>query len=290
MRQLAFIYVLFLPLKTFAVSNNICTFVIGMKFNTRNLILTILFVCSANSALMGQSMTDSLLTQLDDAISNRDLYLNNKEARLSELHSNLMAAQADSIKFDILGTLFAEYHSFNADSAYAMAQRRLCLAGEIGDRNLVINAMLNKANILNLVGMYHESMTLVDSVEYDELPEYLRAYYFHTKRTLYGNLANFATFGPERARYERLTDQYRDSLLTVNDPNSVFYALIKADQLNVHNRPKEAIDLLEGFIRNNDLSEHDLAICAYTLSEAYGYVNDTANQKKQLLIDRKSVV
>lgn len=260
----------------------------------RILIQTIIFVCIASLSAIGQNQTDSLLVQLDEAISNRDLYLEQKKARLSELHRKLESANDDRSRFDALGALHSEYHSFDADSAYAVAQRQLSLAKKIGDRNLVINAMLNKANILNLAGMYHESIALADSVSCDEVPDYLRAYYFHTKRTLYGNLATFAAFEPERELYEALTDEYRDSLLTVNDPESVFYVLIKADQLNVHSRPKEAIDMLEAFIRNHDLSEHDRAICAFTLSDAYEKVNDTANQKKQLIIsalsDMKSAV
>ena len=255
-----------------------------MSTRLPHVIWIIIFACVSSLLAVGQNQTDSLLIQLDDAISNRDLYLKQKKAKLSELHNRLQTENDDRVRFDILGELFGEYHSFNADSAYIMAQRQLPLAQKIGDRNLVINALLNKANILNLVGMYHEAMALTDSVSYDELPDYLRAYYFHTNRTLYGNLANFAAFGPEREFYENLTDQYRDSLLTVNDSNSVFYALIKADQLNVHNRPKDAIALLEGFISNNDLSEHDLAICAFTLSDSYGRIHDTENQKKQLLI------
>lgn len=265
-----------------------------MSTRLPHVIWIIIFACVTSLSATRQNQTDSLLTQLDEAISNRDLYLKQKKAKLSELHNRLQTENDDRVRFDILGELFGEYHSFNADSAYIMAQRQLLLAQKIGDRNLVINALLNKANILNLVGMYHEAMALTDSVSYDELPDYLRAYYFHTKRTLYGDLANFATFRPEIEYYEKLTDQYRDSLLTVNDPGSFFYVLIKADQLNVHNRPKEAIALLEGFIKNNDLSEHDLAICAYTLSNSYGYVHDTENQKKQLLIssisDMKSAV
>lgn len=135
----------------------------------RIFILLIAFVCLSSFSAMGQSQTDSLLTQLDVAISNRGAYLKQKEARLSELHDNLQNTKDERVKFDILGELFAEYRSFNADSAYTMSQRQIPLAEKIGDRNLVINAMLNKANILNLVGMYHDAMALTDSVSYDEL-------------------------------------------------------------------------------------------------------------------------
>lgn len=265
-----------------------------MIIRMSKILCVIILTCVSSLYAIGQNPTDSLLTQLDIAISQRDVYLEQKYHRLKELYNNLQSADNDKNKFDALGNLFGEYHSFNADSAYMMAHRQLLLAEKIGDRNLVINAMLNKANILNLVGMYHDAIELVDSVCYQELPDYLHAYYFHTKRTLYGNLANFAAFEREKAYYANLTNQYRDSLLLVNNPTSVFYALIKADRLNERNRPKEAIDLLEGFIRDNKLSDHDLAICAFTLSDSYGHINDTANQKKQLLIssisDMKSAV
>ena len=230
------------------------------------IILIFIITCLPNIHANKQLTTEQLLVQLDSAISNRDRYLDVKLAHISELTHDLNnGAKDDRERFDALGKLYADYHSFNADSAYVMSQRQLSLALNLGDRNLIMNAMLNKANILCNVGMYHEALSLVDSIQVKELPDYLRAYYFHSKRTLYGNLANFSTFKPEKEHYEKLTDDYRDSLLTVNDPHSVFYVLIKADQLNVHHKPQEAINLLESFIRDNDLAEHEMAICAYTL-------------------------
>lgn len=249
------------------------------------LILCFFFACLPGICANEQLTTEQLLAQLDSVISNRDQYLDVKLAHLEKLNQDLISEAKDNReRFEVLGILFNEYHSFNTDSAYAMAQRQLSLARQLGDKNLIINAMLNEANILCNVGMYHESLSLVDSVSVKELPDYLRAYYFHSKRTLYGDLANFAKFRPEKVYYEKLTDDYRDSLLTVNDPHSVFYVLIRADQLNVHQKPQDAINLLETFIRENDLSEHEMAICAYTLSESYGYVNDIEKQKRMLLI------
>lgn len=249
------------------------------------LILCFFFACLPGICANEQLTTEQLLAQLDSVISNRDQYLDVKLAHLEKLNQDLISEAKDNReRFEVLGILFNEYHSFNTDSAYAMAQRQLSLARQLGDKNLIINAMLNEANILCNVGMYHESLSLVDSVSVKELPDYLRAYYFHSKRTLYGDLANFAKFRPEKVYYEKLTDDYRDSLLTVNDPHSVFYVLIRADQLNVHQKPQDAINLLEPFIRENDLSEHEMAICAYTLSESYGYVNDIEKQKRMLLI------
>lgn len=258
------------------------------------LILILCFVCMPSISAAEQNTTDQLLAQLDSVISNRDIYLEQKQIRLSELHEDLRHAGSERERFDALDALYREYHSFNADSAYVISLEQEMLARKTGDKNLIINAVLNKANILDAVGMYQETLSLIDTISSSGLPEYLRPYYYHTKRTVYGNLASYAAFKPEKDYYERLTDEYRDSLLLVNDSNSIFHILIKADQLNVHGRPQEAIDLLESFIRNNNLSEHDRAICSWTLSESYAYINDIPNQKKQLLIsaisDMKSAV
>lgn len=234
--------------------------------------------------------TDSLLSYLDSIIDDNVVYYTKKETRLADLRKQVFDAEDDRARFDALGNLFGEYHSYNADSAYAISQRQLALANRIGDKDLIINALLNRANILNLVGMYHETLGIVDSIPDSDIPDYLRPYYYHTKRTVYGHLADFAAFAPEKEYYTRLTDQYRDSLLKVNDPASIFYVLIKTDQLNVHNKPHEAIALLEGFIEQNKLQEHDAAICAYTLSDSYSRVNDVENQKKQLIISAISDV
>ena len=249
------------------------------------LIILFFIACLPNAFANRQLTTEQLLAQLDSVIARRDEYLDAKLTHLNGLRRELtVAAKDDRERFDVLGRLYGDYHSFNADSAYVMSQRQLSLAEKLGDKNLLMNARLNKANILCNVGMYHEALSLIDSIEVKDVPDYLRAYYFHSKRTLYGNLADFAKFGKEKETYAKLTDDYRDSLLTVNDPNSVFYVLIKADQLNVHHKPAEAISLLEAYINEHDLSEHEMAICAYTLSSSYGLVNDMESQKRMLLI------
>lgn len=248
------------------------------------IILIFILACVSGVLAAGKTETDLLLNQLDSVIANRDNYFNDKEARLDRLHARLDEPLTDMERFDVLGELFGEYHSYNADSAYVMALRREDVARKIGNKELIYGAMLNRANILSAVSMYHETLALVDSVPLAELPDYLRAYYFHTKRTVYGYLASFAAFSPEREYYERLTDQYRDSLLVENDPNSIFHILIRADQLNEHGKPREAINLLEGFMDSHELPEHERAICAWTLSESYGKLGDRPNQKRQVLI------
>lgn len=238
---------------------------------------------TASPVVLDEPM-DSLLDELDRVIARRDDYLQAKQARIGLLYRELAAARDDRARFDVLGGLFDEYHSFDADSAYSVSERQYGLARKIGDPALMLRGRLNRANLLSAIGLSHEAFTLLDSIEAGSVPPHMRAYYYHTLRTLYGRMADFAPFTPEKARYEALTDRYRDSLLMENPPGSLAHELIKADRLNVHGKPSEAVRVLEDFISRNDLSDHEKAICAWTFAESYLRLKDDENRKRQLAV------
>ena len=85
----------------------------------------------------------------------------------------------------------------------------------------------------------------------------------------------------ERKLYTELTDKYRDSLLLVNKDNLLIHTLIQSDQYNVRNEYDKAICLLTDYLAQQKEYEHDVAICAYTLSESYRLKGD---KEKEFLI------
>lgn len=240
--------------------------------------------CLCCLSACGMTSVDSLMKQLEDVIANRDIYLQQKESLLSELHSQLLAEDTDRGRFDVLNHLYDEYHPFNTDSAYNISLRQEVIARRAGDSNMLMNARMNRAKILGAIGMYHECMNLMDSVPLDKLPDYLRPYYFHIKRTIYGRMADYATFETDKSRYLRLTNSYRDSIIKANAPGSLPNVITRTDLLNVKGRSDEAIKLMLAYMRDNDLSEHERAICAWTLSEAYAKTGNKKLQKENLLI------
>ena len=247
-------------------------------------IILICFFSFSTLLASEKTTTDSLMKQLDEVIANRAVYLEEKEVRLTELSEILNKATTDRERFDALTNLYDEYHSFNADSAYNISLQQEKIACLIADPILTAHARLHRANILSATGMYHETLELIDSIKVEELPQYLHPYYFHIKRTVYGRLADFAAFEPEKERYSNLTEIYRDSIMATNDANSLAHIITKADCYNINGNPQAAVDLLNAFIANNTLSEHERAICAWTLSDAYARLGNRDKQKEQLLI------
>lgn len=246
------------------------------------------------SARVEEPSVQSLMDQLDSVIAVREDYVAERQKTIIDYKHQLSAAITDSARYYVLGRLFDTYSPFNTDSAYYYSRQKEKVARRMGRNDYILDSRLNQAAVLTSVGMYHEATQIINVISGSELPGYLRPYYYHIKRTIAGFLADYAAFPPLRARYNALTKAYRDSLMAVNDPNSLAYVISKADQYNSYGQYQNAVKTIRDFMAKQQLSEHDMAICAWTLSESYGHLGDRQNQKRQLLIssigDLKSAV
>lgn len=250
-----------------------------------SLVLTLLFVLSGLGVSRADNVTDSLMRELDQAVENRAQYIKERKDRLRSLRWKAQAETDPVAKFSALGHLLDDYNSFNTDSSLLICRERLDIADGLNNRELQTHARLDMANVLGVAGLYKESLEIVDSIPRGEIPSYLVPFYYHIRRTVYGFMADYAIRKGDKEHYSRLTSQYRDSLIAINEEGSIYRALIEADKLNSENRPKESLSLLLGWIAANpNAGIHDRAILAYTLSEAYGLVGDREHQKQQLII------
>ena len=241
-------------------------------------------ICMCRLHAADSSRADSLLLKLDQAIKERPIYMEQKELKLVELKRQLHRQIPDEERFAILGTLLDEYRSFNTDSALHMAEEREQIAIRLGNREYIDNARMNKADDLGMTGMYKEVMDLMRNIHIDRLPVDIHPYYYHIYRTVYGLMADYAVTAYEKKLYTELTDKYRDSLLLVNKDNLLIHTLIQSDQYNVRNEYDKAIRLLTDYLALQKDYEHDVAICAYTLSESYRLKGDKEKEKEYLIV------
>ncbi|WP_287131716.1 DUF6377 domain-containing protein [Bacteroides sp.] len=241
-------------------------------------------ICMCRLYAADSSRADSLLLKLDRVIKERPIYMEQKELKLVELKRQLYRQIPAEERFAILGTLLDEYRSFNTDSALHVAEERERIAIRLGNPEYIDNARMNKADVLGMTGMYKEVMDLMQNIHANRLSEAIRPYYYHIYRTVYGLMADYAVTEYEKKLYAELTDKYRDSLLLVNKDNLLIHTLIQSDQYNVRNECDKAIRLLTDYLAQQKDYEHDVAICAYTLSESYRLKGDKEKEKEYLIV------
>ena len=64
----------------------------------------------------------------------------------------------------------------------------------------------------------------------------------------------------------------------------MIHTLIQSDQYNVRNEYDKAICLLTDYLAQQKEYEHDVAICAYTLSESYRLKGIKKKEKEFLIV------
>ena len=261
------------------------------KIVTSLYLLCCVCMCQRHAA---NNVVDSLLSQLDHVIQNRPVYIEQKEKKLNDLRQALRQRISDENRFTLLGKYLDEYRSYNTDSSLYISRERYQVALRMKNKEHQDNALMNTAEIMGTAGMYKEAVDLMHNVQINHLPDDLHPYYYHIYRTVYGLMADYAVTEQEKKLYAEITDRYRDSLLLVNKDNLLVYTLIQSDQHNVRGEFDKAIQLLTDYLAGQIDNVHDVAICAYTLSESYRLKEDTEKEKEYLILssiaDMKSAV
>jgi len=233
--------------------------------------------------LFAKSEMDSLLRVLDKTIENYQSYANLKERKLDQMKSLLRYTSSDNQRYEICGKLYDEYNSYKSDSALIYAIKKLHIAEKLKNKRDLTDSRMNLAFIMGVTGMYNEAMDILNTINIAEAPD-LKAYYFHIYRTIYGFMADYTVSSQEKKRYEIITAMYRDSLLATNPPNSSAHIMVKSDQLIVKKQYDEALKLLLPYFPTIKANNHDRAIIAYSISEAYHGKGERNLEKRWLTI------
>lgn len=232
----------------------------------------------------GAVRIDSLLAMLDSTIARRPAIQEARDVMIDSLRREAARAEGDSSRFEALGHLLDAYHSYNTDSSFAIGEARMKLALRTGRRDFIDNARLNMVEELSSTGLYKEASELYDSVDAQALVAYLKPFYYHVGRTLYGRMHDYAILGSDRRRYDVMTDRYRDSVLALNPSGGVIHTLVSADRYNARGKPDKAIETVSLWRRLNPGDDGYEAVLAYTLAESYRLRGDRRRRKEQLIV------
>ena len=106
-------------------------------------ILLAAFLLISISSYASSSEIEDILTRLDDAIENSEVFVNEKNYRINRLRKRLLeisSEKQDEEAYELNYQLFQEYQSFKYDSAYFYANRSLKLARQLGNADKKVNA------------------------------------------------------------------------------------------------------------------------------------------------------
>ena len=213
--------------------------------------------------------SDSLLVKLNQTIEQRPSYMQRKEEALETLRQSLSKLSAGNVerRMNLYEALWQENRSYNTDSSLFYATALSQLAQQAGNEEQKQNALLHRATALMTIGMFKEADEIIKPLREGGVLPGQRSQFFHLCRSLFGLMADYAVTAQEKAAYASLTDDFRDSLLTIYEAGSNMYRMIYADKLTAHGKYAEALRELLPFTPTGD-GRFDAGY-HYTIAEAY---------------------
>lgn len=228
--------------------------------------------------------TAQLLAELDMVVEHRADYDAAREKRISDF-KKLAALSHDSKQiYAFYGKLFDEYRYYNTDSAFRYAQLKMNIASATADADRLCDSQLNFADIFSLTGMFKESLDILNKISPRNVPDYLRPYYYHLHKNIYGLMADYAVRPADKRRYDAIITEYRDSLLKIKSPSTIEYKVIMSEKLIDEKKFDAALSLLNGAMASIKPDDHNRAFLAYSLAQVYRQKKDTENETRYLAI------
>ncbi|WP_051697864.1 DUF6377 domain-containing protein [Prevotella sp. 10(H)] len=236
----------------------------------------LLFLILFPYLLHSQSRADSVLTVLNNEISNRTVYYSQKENRISDLKVSLSNISNEYEKFSLNDKIYNEYKSYQYDSAYVYAVNTKKIATKLKDRELLLTARCNLLFCFISSGLFKEAVDIVNNTDVSGASDSLTSVYYSQCARLYSDLVNYNTSEPYKTAYQNKSIEYCDSALMYLSPSSYDYHNILALK-DVNAGIIKKIATYSNLIYSFDVDNHQLAINTSILGNLYMYQSDDEN-------------
>lgn len=248
-------------------------------------ILLILF-CLSITGLMAQNQEiQDLLKQLDQTISERGKYMNEKESRMNELKVMLKQANlTDEQRYGINLRLLREYKLYTCDSSLKYLADNKRLAAKQKNKDWENETKIFHASVLSVMGMYKEALDLLNSIVKSSVTDRLKRDYFDIYAQVYDYLGEYASDSHYRQSYQQLNRLYRDSVYAVLKKEKINDPIVEGDRLITFQKWSGALDLLSKFFVSIQQEDHAYACAAFQLAYIYHHQNNALLRKKYLIL------
>ena len=239
--------------------------------------------------VFSQPRADSLLVQLNQSIVHKEEYVNAKLQRIEQLHQKLnsRAQLSDETRYSILQDLSNEYNTFIYDSAFSSIIKLQNVAYRLHDPVKIAYAKIQLGFVLLSSGMFKETLDSLVNLRVKGMPDSIKVDYYFALARAYYDLGDFDKDLYYTPRYNKLGTQYIDSAKSLCKPDSYTYLYLNGLKNLKNENTREALSDLTALMTRYNLTHHQLAVTASTLS--YFYISRDEPEEAIYLLARAAI-
>lgn len=198
---------------------------------TRIFSILIMLAASCFAGVAQNVLTESELDKLDAEIEQKHIYDNQKYERIAILEESAnSSAKFSNERFDALFDLGKEYETFISDSSLYYFDLAEQVAVELNDSVRMLRAKIGRIKVLAILGYFKESVTELESLEMQGIPEEIESEWIDAGRQLYAYMVTYALDNKELFdKYLEKQNYYRDRQIGMLVEGTPEYKLFLAE-------------------------------------------------------------
>lgn len=240
----------------------------------RSLVLLILLIAIFHSGFAQQSTEDNF-KQLNQELSKKNIYDGKKEGLIRKLRKQLdhIPLSDPENQFKLCAQLYNQYKSYQYDSAYVYVNKLQKLSNILDDPSKESYSKVKLGFILLSAGMFRETFDVLHTVNVHALNDSTQFEYYALLARANYDMAAFDHDLHYTPYYNQLAAKYLDSAILISKPNSYERNYFGSYQQFKKGNYKAAEAGFVTLLKQKNLTQHQIAIIASTLSNVYVAIN-----------------
>jgi len=231
------------------------------------------------------SENDSLMYILDSTMEENRKFMETKESRIQSLKvlTNDPGLSAEQ-HYAINTLLYKEYLKYNFDSTIHYINRNLKISQESKNTEWINETRFHLSHILSSSGMYSESLHTLESVDISKLSPRQKVEYYTCCQHLYAELGMYTVLKENAGKYADISNNYRDTLLSLLDTASAEYLLLKEAKLQDKGNMDESRRINSILLSRVNRDDPEYALYAFQRAISYRIEGNIELQEKFLIL------
>ncbi len=245
----------------------------------------LLIIAGPGYALAGASPTDSLLTELNQALAHKKEYDGQRLNRIAVLTADFASSEANNnTKFDLGLRIYDEYKAFKYDSAFVYCQKITRLAGLLHQPEKIQVAKLKLAFVLLSSGLFKETFETLATIDPGHLTEADKQSFYFLQARAYSDLGDFNQDQTYRPAYYAKALAYADTAVQFCRPGSYDYLSVQEFRAQKTGNLAAGAAVYNQIRRLPHLTLHQVAVSASTTAYLYELTGQSDKAFELLLV------
>lgn len=190
-------------------------------------ILVFFFMLLAGSTTLAAEL-DSLLTQLELRMANRETFESIRLTRINDIKKRITKGDiTEEQRYYLQHQLIEEYEPFNFDSTQHYLNISHQLAKQTHDNALTINSILKTSHILASSGRYFEATEYLNKIKTNQLNKRQLKTYYKSLIKVYIDLGIYSPIRADHEGYWNTARAFTDSLKQIIAPHTEEYLALE---------------------------------------------------------------